>query len=547
MSSTNRAPAASHAGRPAGKSPLSVQSENGSVTTGAASYRYRNPILPGCHPDPSICRVGDYYYLVTSTFEYLPGLPIHRSTNLVDWVPIGHAIHRPGQLDLSGIPSSKGLYAPTIRHHDGTFYVVCTVVSPVVDGEPSWPGRAGHFVVTATEPEGPWSEPTWFEGFDGIDPSLTFDGDRVWLCGNRLAQPGLWPGQTDIWLTELDPATLAPIGEVREIWRGASARAVWAEGPHIIARPGGGWMLVAAEGGTNRNHAVCVAYADDIAGPYVGDPGNPRLTHRDLGDRVPIADVGHADLVEAPDGRWWSTMLGIQTIDGENGLLGRQTHLVPVEWEHRQPLFAPGSGRVEPAMAAEGVPDQQPAPTEYRDDFDAPVLDPAWTAPRILPDTFADTVARPGYVRLTATPTEPSGLGPLAFLGRRLPDHRTHAAARIELAGAVRGGLLLRTSESAYLELTVDRRGVGRAVLADDGVEMTVGEVSGIHTEGIDLAIDVDGLTARLTIGDTHLGEVDLRPLASGRPSMFVGSWIGVMAVGDGVVDVDHVTLRVAP
>jgi len=505
--------------------------------------RYRNPILPGCHPDPSICRVGDLYYLVTSTFEYLPGLPIHRSANLVDWEPIGHAIHRPGQLDLSGIPSSKGLYAPTLRHHDGTFYVVCTVVAPIVDDRPAWPGRAGHFVVTAADPAGPWSDPVWFEGLEGIDPSLTFDGDRVWLCGNRLA-PEAGPGRTEIWLTELDSATLAPIGETTVIWHGALEGAEWAEGPHIVARPGGGWMLVTAEGGTNRDHAICTAYADEITGPYVGDRGNPRLTHRDLGDRAPIADIGHADLVEAADGRWWATMLGIQTLDGENGLLGRQTHLVPVEWEGGRPLFAPGSGRVGHVMDAAGVPDQQPARTELRDDFDAPRLDPAWTAPRVLPETFADLTARPGHVRLTATPTEPSGLGTLAFLGRRLPDHRTRASARIELAGAVRGGLLLRTSESAFLELTVDRRGVGRGVLVDGGVETIVGEVSGIPTGGVDLVIDVDGLGARLDIGGQVLGDVDLRPLATGRPSMFVGTWIGVVAVGDGIVDVDHVTLR---
>lgn len=509
--------------------------------------RYRNPILPGCHPDPSICRVDDVYYLVTSTFEYLPGLPIHRSTNLVDWEPIGHAVHRPGQLDLAGIPSSKGLYAPTIRYHDGVFHVVCTVVSPLQGGVPSWPGRTGHFLVTATDPAGPWSDPVWFDGFDGIDPSLTFDGDRVWLCGNRLADPGLWPGQTDIWLTELDPATFAPIGEVHSIWRGAAAAAVWAEGPHIVAHPDGGWLLVAAEGGTNRDHSVCVAYADEITGPYASDPGNPRLTHRHLGDRTPIADIGHADLVEASDGRWWATVLGIQTLDGHNGLLGRQTHLVPVEWERGRPLFAPGVGRVESEMDAAGVPDQRPAPTVWHDDFDAPGLDLAWTAPRVLPTTFADTAARPGCVRLTATPTEPSGLGTLAFLGRRLPAHRIRATARIELAGAVRGGLLLRTSEAAYLEVTVDHRGVARAMLAADGVVQTVGEVSGIPTSGVDVTIDVDGLSARLEVAGAPLGAVDLRPLASGRPSMFVGSWIGPVAIGTGVVDVDRVTLRAQP
>jgi xylan 1,4-beta-xylosidase len=214
--------------------------------------QYRNPILPGCHPDPSICRAGDSYFLVTSTFEYLPGLPVHRSTNLVDWELIGHVVH--DELDFRDIPSSRGLFAPTIRHHDGRFYVVCTLMEGV--------GRSGHFIMTATDPAGPWSEPTWLDDVPGIDPSLTFDGDRVWLCGTRLAEPARWEGQTEVWLRELDPVTLQPIDEGRIIWGGALNGARWAEGPHLLPRQGGGWMLLAAEGGTARDHAVCVAYAD---------------------------------------------------------------------------------------------------------------------------------------------------------------------------------------------------------------------------------------------------------------------------------------------
>ncbi|MBX6769241.1 MAG: family 43 glycosylhydrolase, partial [Actinomadura rubrobrunea] len=126
------------------------------------SKTFRNPILPGVHPDPSVCRVGADYYLVTSTFEWFPGLPVYHSRDLVHWRPLGHVLDRPSQLDLDGIRPSAGLYAPTIRHHDGVFYVVCTLV----DGP-------GHFVVTATDPAGPWSEPTRLEG-SGIDPSLFF-------------------------------------------------------------------------------------------------------------------------------------------------------------------------------------------------------------------------------------------------------------------------------------------------------------------------------------------------------------------------------------
>ena len=524
------------------------------MTTAHSPGRYRNPVLPGCHPDPSICRVGDTFYLVTSSFEYLPGLPIHRSTNLVDWQPVGHAIHRPEQLDLRGIASSKGLYAPTIRYHGGLFHVTCTVVAP-----PGWAGRTGHFLVTAEDPAGPWSEPVWFDGMPGIDPSLTFDGDRVWLCGNRVAEPGRWPGQTDIWLVELDPASFAPIGPTHWIWHGALEDAGYAEGPHIIAHPDGGWMLVAAEGGTNRDHSVCVAYADEITGPYRGDPGNPRLTHRDLGDRAAIADVGHADLVEDAAGRWWATVLGVQTIGGGNGLLGRQTHLVPMEWERGSPLFAPGTGRVEPLMEAAGVPDQAARPAEVRDGFDTPQLDLAWNGVGRFPDEFA-AVGRvrqtgagessggesrgPGAgagagVRLAASIDEPTGAQP-AFLGRRLPDHRVHIAARMSLDGDVRGGLLLRTSESAVLEVSVDAEGAARVALSG----RTVATAKGLPTQECEIVLDVDGLRAAVRVGAVDLGEVDVSALATGGTSMFVGTWTGPFAVGRGHVDVAEVVLR---
>jgi len=501
---------------------------------------YRNPILSGCNPDPSICEVDGTYYMVTSTFEYLPGLPVHRSTNLVDWEPVGHVII--DQLDYTGIAASKGLYAPTLRYHDGTFYVVCTHIP----GEEVPPARAGHFLVTANDPAGPWSEAVWFEGLEGIDPSLTFDGDRVWLCWTFLAEPGLWHGQCDIWLVELDPRTYVPMGVPQSIWRGALLGAGWAEGPHIHPRPGGGWMLIAAEGGTNRDHAICVAYADDIEGPYVGDEGNPRLTHRFLGDQADIADVGHADLVQATDGSWWSVMLATHQHDGVNSLRGRQTHLVPVEFESGRPLFAPGTGRVAVEMTADGVPDQLPPVDTFRDDFDADALDLGWNAVRWLPSNFVDLAARQGFARLRATTDEPTIVGRTSFMGRRLGADTSRMAARFELddARTLRAGLLLRTTETGLLELAVHADGVVRGVLVDDGVRTEVGAV-GVGVDGpVDLSISVDRHVATLVANSTAVGVVDIRCLATGRPMWFMGSWWGPFAVGAGHVDVDFVEVN---
>jgi xylan 1,4-beta-xylosidase len=509
--------------------------------------RYRNPVLPGCHPDPSVCRVGDEFFLVTSTFEYLPGLPIHRSLNLVDWELIGHAVHRPAQLDLSTVPASGGLFAPTIRHHDGRFHVVCTLVH----GE----GRQGHFLVTATDAAGPWSDPVWFDGLDGIDPSLIFDDGRVWLCGTRLADPGAWRGQTEVWLRELDPETFRPVGPEHVLWRGALVGAVWAEGPHLYRRDGR-WLLLAAEGGTERDHAVCVAYADEITGPYTGDPGNPRLSHRDLGGDAAIVNVGHADLVDDVNGHTWATLLATHTVDGVASLLGRQTHLVPVGWESGRPLFAPGVGRVQAHVEADGVPDQAPAPEIVRDEFDAPVLDLEWNTLRTDGTDRVSLAARPGHLRLTLGRTKPTQLGPLSFVGRRLPSDRVRITTAVELSDAAApdaaAGLMLRQSEDAHLVLAVRADGAGgrvaEATLTVGGAPRVLGAASVPPAGPVELAMDVDGLRVRLeTRGEgegkgewTTVATADVTPLSPDVAGGFVGAWIGMLAVGDGSGHADY-------
>lgn len=497
--------------------------------------RYRNPVLPGCHPDPSICRVGDEFFLVTSTFEYFPGLPIHHSRNLVDWELIGHAVHRPEQLDLSTVPSSAGLFAPTIRHHRGRFHVVCTVVHGA--------GRQGHFLVTATDPAGPWSDPIWFDGIEGIDPSLTFDDGRVWLCGTRLESTEA-EGRTVVWLRELDPDSFAPIGPEHLLWRGALAGARWAEGPHLYRRDGR-WLLVAAEGGTARDHAVVAAYADDITGPYLGDPGNPRLTHRDLGEAASIVNVGHADLVDDAGGRTWATLLATHTVDGVARLLGRQTHLVPVSWEHGRPLFAPGVGRVREIVDAAGVPDQAPPKPHLRDDFDGPVLGLDWNSLRTDGAERMSLVDRPGHLRLALGRTRPNEIGPLSFVGRRLPSLQARVATSVELpADAATGaaGLMLRQSEDGHLALLVRADGaearVAEATLTAGGETRVVAAVSVASRGPVELAMQFDGfgvgLEASVDGRWSHLGHADATPLSPDIAGGFTGAWIGMLAVGDG-------------
>ncbi|HXD08444.1 MAG TPA: family 43 glycosylhydrolase, partial [Anaerolineales bacterium] len=191
---------------------------------------FRNPILSGCYPDPSICRVGEDYYLVTSTFEYFPGLPIFHSRDLIHWQQIGHVLDRASQLDLDEIRPSAGLYAPTIRHHNGIFYLINTLV----DGKTN----RGNFVVTATQPQGPWSEPYWLDA-DGIDPSLLFDDDsKCWYVGTHLNENGHYKGHTEIYLQELDLEKMELSDNETVLWDGAVKGVLWAEAPHIYKANG---------------------------------------------------------------------------------------------------------------------------------------------------------------------------------------------------------------------------------------------------------------------------------------------------------------------
>ncbi|GAB3801659.1 glycoside hydrolase family 43 protein [Humibacter antri] len=299
----------------------------------SASGQPANPVLPGFYPDPSICRVGDRYLLANSTFEYLPGIPIHESTDLLSWRAIGSAVVHPEAFALETASDSGGLYAPTIRFHDGVYYLVGTQV----DRDPD-----SQFILTAIDPAGPWSEPLWVRGADGFDPSILFHGDTAYWSAARPSQPAEHEGQTEIWLRQIDVATGHLLGDETVIWRGSARNAVWSEGPHLFEHEG--WFyLLTAEGGTYRDHAVVIARSETITGPYEGCPRNPILTHRHLGSAYPVQNVGHADFVERLDGTWAAVVLGVRVDEGRH-LLGRETFVVDVTWEEGWPVVSPGAG-----------------------------------------------------------------------------------------------------------------------------------------------------------------------------------------------------------
>ena len=385
---------------------------------------FSNPILPGCYPDPSICRVGDDYYLVTSTFEYFPGLPVFHSRDLVHWHQIGHVLDRSSQLDLDKIRPSGGLYAPTIRHHNGTFYVINTLV----DGK----RRSGNFVVTATQPQGPWSEPYWLEDANGFDPSLFFDDDgSVWFMANRLNEKGFYIGHTEIYLREIDIRSMKLVGEEFVLWDGAVKGAVWAEAPHIY-KVNGYYYLLTAEGGTAHHHAVTIARSKNITGPYEGNRGNPILTHRHLGLDYPIVGTGHADFVKTQNGEWWAVLLAMRPYGGYFYNLGRETFLAPVRWEDGWPIVSPGTGRVEFSYPAPNLPETTWSQPPNRDDFDSPALALHWNFLRTPRDKFYSLSERASYLRLRLRPQCLSEQENPSFVGRRQQHIHFRAQCAVE-------------------------------------------------------------------------------------------------------------------
>ncbi|QGH36554.1 family 43 glycosylhydrolase [Gracilibacillus salitolerans] len=374
---------------------------------------FKNPIIPGFYPDPSICRVGDDYYLVTSSFEYFPGVPIFHSKDLVNWKQIGHVLDRPEQLNLDQTPNSRGIYAPTIRYHDGTFYMITTFVV-------SKEGARRNFYVTATDPAGPWSDPVWLEGAPGIDPSLFFDDDgKVYYTGNRKPPSGRkYKKHNEIWLQELDLEKKQLVGPTYSLWDGALKNAHAQEAPHLY-KINGWYYLIIAEGGTGHTHAVTIARSQEVTGPYEMTETNPILTHRHLGNHHPIVNVGHADIVETQHGDWWMVALASRPYGGYYRNLGRETFLVPFIWEDGWPIVNPGKGIIEPEMEFPNLPEHKWPALPYADSFESEQLDDIWNFLRTPRGDFWSLTDRPGYLRLKAKQETIMEEENPAFVGRR--------------------------------------------------------------------------------------------------------------------------------
>lgn len=397
--------------------------------------QYRNPIIAGFYPDPSVTRAGDKFYLVNSTFAYFPGIPVFESSDLVHWRQLGNVIDRPSQLSFDGIGISRGVFAPAIEFHDGTFYVINTAVD-----------SGGNFFVTAKDPAGPWSDPKWLPQIDGIDPSFFFDDDgKAYVTSNGPPEgKPLYEGHRAIWLQQFDVARGSLIGTGKVLVNGGvdlAKQPIWIEGPHIYKRAGW-YYLMCAEGGTGIDHSEVIFRSRSVWGPYESYAGNPILTQRDLpADRAnPIINAGHADLVEGPDGSWWAVFLGSRAYGKGDYNTGRETYLLPVKWKDGWPVILdPGTAIPYSLPGPAFMKGESQAPLAgnftWRDEFDRPTLDSAWLQIRVPKQSWFD-LTRKGTLAIEPLPIGLDSLENPSFLARRQQHTQFEASLRVRVPGA---------------------------------------------------------------------------------------------------------------
>jgi alpha-N-arabinofuranosidase len=382
-----------------------------------------NPIINGGYPDPSIVRVENDFYIVNSSFEYFPALPIHHSKDLVNWELIGYGIDRPsqgtGKVNLYDVQQQGGIHAPSIRYHDGLFYIVTTnVYSPI---DKSKPTEMVNFILTAKNPAGPWSDPYVIEGAPGIDPDIFFDDNgKVWFVGTHDTGNPNKNGIGEIWIQELDLNNWKLKGQRHSIWRGACGGCC-VEGPHIYKQYGRYYLMV-AEGGTSYNHAVMIASSKNIEGPYDSNPKNPILTSRHLSNNNWVHSTGHADLVQLKDNRWYMVSLGIRNEMDSTSNMGRETHLMPVVWEEawdnwvevekgrwepviiKWPVVAPNTGKVERNTSIPFLEKKQNINYSFYDDFTSSKLDLQWNFRRVPRENTYELNSKNKTLKLNLSP-----------------------------------------------------------------------------------------------------------------------------------------------
>jgi len=468
-----------------------------------------NPILPGFHPDPSICRAGDWYYIATSTFQWFPGVRIHRSRDLVNWELGPSPLTRESQLPMRGVPDSGGIWAPCLSYtpptgeRPGLFWLIYTIVRSRGQAQADLP----NYLVTAESIEGPWSEPIFLNS-SGFDPSMFHDDDgRHWLTNM------VWDHRTGrnafagILLQEYDAEARRLVGPIKNIFKGTPLGVT--EASHLYKRHGR-YYLMTAEGGTFWEHAVTMARSDSIWGPYEIDPHNPMLTSQHDPD-LKIQKSGHASVVETPEGEPVLAHLGGRPIGPDRRcILGRETSLQRCRWDDDGWLRL-ASGRNTPEPSVDLPTDAQPQthPRDHVEHFDATDLNPVFQSLRVpIDESWLSLRDRPGHCRLYGRDSLFS-LFDQSLIARRVQSFKCRATTRVEfqptgfqqMAGLI---AYYDTRTWYYAHVTLDDGGnrVVRLALSDDGEyrDDLVPDLVTPDAGAIDLRLELDHTSLRFRV-----------------------------------------------
>lgn len=487
--------------------------------------KFQNPIIPGFYPDPSICRVGKDYYLVTSTFHYFPGVPIFHSTDLVNWTQIGHCLTTESQLPLNKARSSMGIFAPTIRYHDGLFYMVTTNVM-----------NGGNFYVYTDNPAGKWSEPIWVNQ-GGIDPSLLFDEDGKVYFSSTTGFGTKIPG---ICLSEIDIKTGKRLTEEKFIWGGSGGR--HPEAPHLYKIKDYYYLMI-AEGGTEYGHMVTISRSKSPWGPFESCPSNPILTHRNQGFS-PISGTGHADIIEDGDGNWWMVFLAFRTAGGDYHHLGRETFLAPVEWNEEGWPVVNGDGTVDLTMESDKISKEQILTGAFDDNFESDTLDFEWNFIRNPYENMYSLTERKGCLRLYGSEISLNDVDSPSFLGKRQQHFNCSAVTLLDFNPENKdeeAGLTVVMDEKHHYEIAVIGDGTKRRVI----VRRTIGKLSAVVAEEVigegnvtlEVTSDKNEYHFKYAVGEEILREIadgEAKYLSSEAAGGFTGVYIGLYATGNG-------------
>ncbi|MFS0858450.1 MULTISPECIES: family 43 glycosylhydrolase [Paenibacillus] len=484
--------------------------------------KYNNPVIKGFYPDPSICKVNDTYYLVCSSFQYFPGVPLFESKDLLNWTQIGHCLTRKSQIHLETVSSSGGVFAPTIRYNNGRFYMTTTNDT-----------TRQNFYIWTDDIYGEWSEPIIVDQ-GGIDPDLYFEDGKAFFMSNGTDDEGIG----GIIQCEIDIETGNKKTPSRSVWQGSGGR--YLESPHLY-KMNGYYYLMASEGGTEYGHMVTYARGDSPSGPFEPYAKNPVLTNRNLGG-YELQGVGHGDLIQDEEGNWWIFHLGFR-LSGQwltYHHLGREVFLTPVTFDEEGWFTAGHEGTTLMSFDTDRISDTVIQQEKKSYTFENTDWNLDWCYLR-HPNTD-NYLLEQGNLKLKGTEVTLDVPASPTFIGLRQKDFDATISVDVRLTNG-EAGITIYMDEQHHYDLAIRKEQSEYKVIE----RLNIGDIKSVENE-LELGSDHH---ATLVIQASHerysflihadgkdilLGTAQTKYLSSEVAGGFTGVLIGLYASGEGSV-----------